>query len=70
MKRIELISFIKEKGIRSDGLSKQMVDEILKRVGLDRENVEMKVLNQIVHMFLHKVKEKLGRCNRMYEIFE
>jgi hypothetical protein len=69
MKRIDLIPFIKVNGIRRDKLSNPIVDEIIRYDALDAQNVDVIVLHQTVNKFLHKVCEKLNKCNRMYDRF-
>ena len=69
MKRLQLIPFIKEKGIRSANLTNQIIKEIIRYENLDEQNVNMKMLHETVMKFLHKVREKIQRCNRMYDRF-
>ena len=67
MKRVHLVPLIKEKGIGNENILKQIVDEIIRHEALNRENVDLKALNQTVSVFLFKLKDKLNKCNRMYE---
>ena len=69
MKRLDIIPLIKEKGLGSENLYRLIVEEIIRHDALDSEKIEMKELLQTVNKFLHKVREKLNKCNRMYDRF-
>ena len=67
MKRVGLVPLLKEKGIGSGNILKQIVDEFIRHEALNRENVDLKALTQTVSVFLFKLKDRLNQCNIMYE---
>ena len=60
MKRVGLVPLLKEKGIGSGNILKQIVDEFIRHEALNRENVDLKALTQTVSVFLFKLKDRLN----------